>query len=240
MFAVARVVPATLSTYVLGYILTAIGVLIGIGAALIGWQSFVTKGTAIWTRFVFWLVGRSPRIRGKDNIAPGTPYLVVANHASMYDIPALMAAVPGVALMGRDYLMRIPGFGRFLKILHYIPIDTDRGRSARAALELSVQRLHQGIPVGMFPEGTRTPNGKVQPLKRGFITILRKSGADLLPVYISGTFTLKPKGKRTMNPRDPIEITVGAPIANRALTRLDDQQIQQKVRQTLETMGDRR
>ena len=225
--------------YLLGYSLTAIGVLFA-GAALIGWQGFVTKGTAIWTRFIFWLVGRSPQVRGKDNIAPDTPYLVVANHASMYDIPALMAAVPGVALMGRDYLMRIPGFGQMLKILNYIPIDTDRGRSARAALDMSVQRLHQGIHVGIFPEGTRTPDGKVQPLKRGFITVLRKSGADLLPVYISGTYALKPKGKRTLNPRERIEVTVGAPIANAALTCLDDQQIQEQVRRTLEKMGDNR
>jgi 1-acyl-sn-glycerol-3-phosphate acyltransferase len=240
VFAAVRIALATFATYLLGFSLTGIGVLLGIGAALIGWQGFVTKGTMIWTHFVFWLVGRIPHVRGKENIAPGTPYLVVANHSSMYDIPALMATVPGVALLGRDYLLRIPGFGKFLRILHYVPIDTSSGRSARAALDLAAQRIEQGIPVGIFPEGTRTPDGRVQPLKRGFITILRKSGADLLPVSISGTYALKPKGKLTMNPRERIEITVGAPIPNTLLTRLDDGQIQEKVRRTLERMGEKR
>lgn len=156
----------------------------------------------------------------------------------MFDIPALMAAVPGIAIMGRAYLTRIPGFGQLLKILHYVPIDTRSPRSARAALQQAAQRIRGGTTVGIFAEGTRTDTGRVQALKRGFVTVLRESGADLLPVYVRGTYALQPRGKRLLDPREPISITVGSPVANSDLVSLDDGQIMNTVKSMLEHLGE--
>ncbi len=233
-----RIVFATLSIYLLAYLLTAFGVLIGCVAAVINWQAAIRKGTVIWGRLMFWLVGRNPRVIGAEKRNPGKPYLVVSNHASMFDIPALMAAVPGIAIMGRAYLTRIPGFGQLLKILHYVPIDTRSPRSARAALQQAAQRIRGGTTVGIFAEGTRTDTGRVQALKRGFVTVLRESGADLLPVYVRGTYALQPRGKRLLDPREPISITVGSPVANSDLVSLDDGQIMNTVKSMLEHLGE--
>lgn len=232
-----RIAFATFSIYFLGYFLTALGVLLGCLAALVNWQSFIRAGTVVWGKLLFWLVGRHPRVRGGENMTPGKPYLVVSNHSSMFDIPALMAAVPGIAIMGRDYLTRIPAFGRFLKTLHYVPINTTSRSSARAALQLAAQQIRGGTSVGIFPEGTRTETGNVQPLKRGFVAVLRGCEGDLLPIFIRGTYALKPKGKKGMDPREPISVTIGAPLANADLVRLDDEQIMQKVKTILEEMG---
>jgi 1-acyl-sn-glycerol-3-phosphate acyltransferase len=235
-----RIACATFSTYFIGYLFTAIGVTLGCLAALVHWQGFIRMGTTVWSKFLFWIVGRNPHVSGRENLEPGTPYLVVSNHSSMYDIPALMAAVPGIAIMGRDHLLRIPVFGRFLRTLHYVPIDTSSGRSARAALSLAAAEIRGGTSVGIFPEGTRSATGRVQPLKRGFVTVLRESGSDLLPVYIRGTYALNPKGRRYMDPREQISIKIGAPIANADLVRLDDGEIMHKVKTILEQMGDDR
>jgi 1-acyl-sn-glycerol-3-phosphate acyltransferase len=231
-----RIALATLSMYLLGYLLTAVGVLIGCIGGLVRWTSFVRVGTVVWGNLLFLLIGRKLHLKGRANMVPHKPYLVVANHSSMYDIPALMAAIPGIAIMGRDYLMRIPGFGRLLRILHYVPIDTGSARSARNALSQAAVSLREGISIGIFPEGTRTETGYIQPLKRGFVTVLKESGADLLPVHIRGTFALKPKGKLTLNPRDRIEVSIGCPVANTDLAALSDKQIMEKVRSILEEM----
>ena len=147
-----RAVWATLATYLIGYPLTAVGVLLGCAAALVGWRAFVRTGTVVWAYIIFFLMGRVIRVRGRAPTA-GTHCLIVANHSSMLDIPALMAAVPGIAIMGRDYLTRIPVFGLLLKILHYVPIDTSSGRSARGALEQAALHRSAGDTPGDLSRG---------------------------------------------------------------------------------------
>jgi 1-acyl-sn-glycerol-3-phosphate acyltransferase len=231
---IARAVVATLVIYFLGYPLTAVGVVLGCCAALVGWRSFIRVGTVVWAHMLFVLNGRVVHVRGRENLVPGTPCLIVANHASMFDIPALMAAVPGIAIMGRDYLLRIPVFGILLRILHYVPIDTSSGRSARSALDQAARTVQEGITLGIFPEGTRTETGRVQSLKRGFVHILRSSGAPLVPVHISGTFALKPKGTFVLNPRERIEVTIGLPVPGSMLEKLTDEQIMAKAKVMIE------
>ncbi len=236
-FSVSRIALATLSSYLLGYFLTGFGSLLGIAAALVGWQAFVRVGTVLWAHLLFLLVGRPLHVSGRENMAPGAAYLVVSNHASMYDIPAVMAAVPGVALMGRDYLARIPGFGRFLQVIHYVPIDPTSARKARAALDLAARTVRGGTSVGIFAEGTRTETGEVQALKRGFVHVLRAGGCDLLPVSVRGTFALKPKGSLVMNPRERIEVRVGSPLPYSRLAALSDEQVMDVVRATLRELN---
>jgi len=234
---VSRIALATLSSYLLGYFLTGFGSMLSIIASLVGWEAFVRVATVAWAHTIFLLVGRRLHFHGRDHIAPGAAYLVVSNHASLYDIPAVMAAVPGVALMGRDYLMRIPGFGRFLRVIRYVPIDPTSARKAREALDLAAQRVREGTSVGIFAEGTRTETGEVQALKRGFVHVLRAGRCDLLPVSIRGTFALKPKGSLVMNPRERIDVTIGAPLAHERLARLSDAEIMDVVRATLRDLN---
>jgi len=236
---ILRIVGATLSLYILGYPLTIVGVTLGCLAALVNWQAFIRVGCLVWARLLFWILGRHPHVTGREHLAAGKAYLVVANHSSMYDIPALMAAVPGIAIMGRDHLLRIPLFGRLLKILHYVPIDTTSARSARQALARAAEEIRAGVSVGIFPEGTRTTTGRVQQLKRGFVAVLRESKSDILPVSIRGTFALKRKGSIVLNPREPIRICIGAPFAHKTLAGMRDEEIMEKVKSRLQEMGEK-
>lgn len=119
-----------------------------------------------------------------------------------------------------------------------MPVGTGSPRSARAALRQAAERIRRGTTVGIFAEGTRTGDGRVQSLKRGFVTVLRESGADLLPVFVRGTWALKPRGRNVLDPREPISITVGAPVANGDLVLTDDAAIMRSVKSILEHMGD--
>ncbi len=233
---VARMVLATFFCYLFGFLLTALGVVVGCVAALLRARTFIRVGTVVWARLLFLLVGRWLHLDGREHIAPGTAYVVVANHSSLFDIPAVMGAVPGVALMGRDYLARIPGFGRLLRILHYVPIDPASPRKTRAALEQAARTVREGTSVGIFAEGTRTRTGQVQELKRGFVHVLRASGCDLLPVSVRGTFALRPKGRLLIDPRERIGVLVGAPLPHARLAGLSDAEVMEAVRSTLQAM----
>ena len=225
---------ATLSVYMLAYPITFILVPFGLLLGLIGLRALLRRGMAFWGRLIFWLAGRRIHVSGREHIARGKNYLVVANHSSMLDIPALIAVIPNMALVGREKLLRIPVFGSFLRTIRYIPIDTANIRKAGRSMEEAARKAREGITVGMFPEGTRTPTGRVQALKRGFIRILRESGLDLLPITIQGTFVLKPKHRITFSPLERIQLVVHEPLDNSFLTRLTDQAIAEKVRSILD------
>jgi 1-acyl-sn-glycerol-3-phosphate acyltransferase len=228
---------ATMSTYLIAYPLTAILVLLGCLVATARLAVVLRLGVAFWGRLVFWLNGRRLRMAGRERIGRGGRYLVVANHSSMFDIPALLALMPGLAMIGREKLLRIPVFGFLLRAIGYIPIDTENLLKAGRSMDAAIEAARGGTSIGMFPEGTRTQTGRVQRLKRGFIHILRESGHDLLPVTIRGTFALKPKHRFTMWPRERIQLIVHEPLPNAELARLTDDQIAEKVRTILDEKG---
>ena len=232
-----RAAAATLSSLMLGFPLTAILVSMGIIASMLGFRGFVRWGLVFWGNLVFRLNGRRLHVHGRRRIRPGASYLVLANHSSMLDIPALLAVFPDAALIGREHLTRIPVFSQLLKLIHYIPIDTEQIRKAHDAIAEAIRKAGQGISIGMFPEGTRSPTGRVQRLKRGFIYVLRSSGLDVLPVTIKGTFALKPKKRFAYDPRERIEAFVHSPIPNGELVALSDHEIMEKVRSLLEIEG---
>lgn len=228
-----RVAIATASSYLFAFFFTFLMVCAAIVASLLGLRGVLTALVAAWARMPFLLVGRWPHIRGGERIAKTGRYLVVANHSSMYDIPAMLAVKPDAAIMGREKLVRIPVFGYFLRCIRYIPVETESLRNAAEALRVAVERTHEGLSVGMFPEGTRTVDGAVQRLKRGFVRVLREGRLDLLPVRIDGTWALKPKTHWYMDPRERIEVTVRPPIPHDRLAGLPDEEIVELVRREI-------
>lgn len=226
---------ATFTCWFFGLLLTAVGVAVAIVPGLLGFKGFVRKGIRLWSHMLFALVFKRLHAEGQDHIEEGKGYLVVANHGSFFDIPAVMAVLPNVAWIGREGFAKIPLFGQFLTMIGYVPIDPESIRKARSAIQDASQRARRNISVGIFPEGTRTLDGRMQRFKRGFIYLLRDCALDVLPVTINGTFGLKPKNRFTMHPFGRVELTIHRPIANAELRKLDDESILTKVRNVVES-----
>jgi 1-acyl-sn-glycerol-3-phosphate acyltransferase len=231
-----RIVGATISSYFFGYLFTALLVLTAIGASLLGLRRVVRGLVVFWGNLMFVINGRRLRVHGREHRRRDKQYLVLANHSSLFDIPVMLAVAPEASLVGREKLTRIPVFRTFLKAIRYIPIDAEMIKKSHLAIEEAVRKAEGGSSIGMFPEGTRSPTGRVQRLKRGFIYVLRASGLDVLPIAIKGTFALKPKKRFYMDPREKIEAFIKPPIENSLLVVLSDQDIMEKVRSVLDSV----
>lgn len=178
-------------------------------------------------------MGKQVHIEGKENYDKLKNYILVVNHASIYDIPAIMSVVPGVSWIGREYLIRIPGFGHLLKMNDYIPIEPGQPGRSWQSIKQAITHAKDGITVAIFPEGTRTEDGQLGTFKKGFIHILRATHLDILPVTLNGFYSLKSKTRFTIAPKGKLEIVIHSPLDNKKLLPMADNEIMDVVKKTI-------
>jgi 1-acyl-sn-glycerol-3-phosphate acyltransferase len=165
-----------------------------------------------WSRFILWLFGIKVNVRGVEHLERTRHYIYVSNHASMFDIPAVMVGIPDdIRFVLKKELTRVPIWGWALKYGYYISIDRGRARDAAKSLEEAVERMRTGASVILFAEGTRTRDGKLQPFKRGAFSLAARSGVPIVPVAINNTFAILPKGSIRARPAD-ITMVLEKPI----------------------------
>ncbi len=165
-----------------------------------------------WARLVLWLCGVKVILKGREHLDPTCHYIYAANHASMFDIPAVMATIPDqIRIVLKKELTRVPIWGWALKHGPYISIDRSDAKGAMESLDRAAQTIRHGASVLLFAEGTRTRDGKLQPFKRGAFALAAKSGVPIIPLTINNSFNILPKGSLKIRPTD-IEMVIGRPI----------------------------
>lgn len=158
------------------------------------------------TIFALWLEYRA---RGIENLPTG-PALLIANHQSFLD--PLLIGLPlqrPVSFLARDTLFKVPVIGWILRSTYVMPIR--REVAGTESLRVSLKRLEDGYLVGIFPEGTRSRDGRLGVMKPGFIALARRAQVPLIPVAVSGTFEAMPRGAFFLRPRR-VRVVFGAPI----------------------------
>jgi 1-acyl-sn-glycerol-3-phosphate acyltransferase len=186
----------------------------------------------VWARTSLFILTKRIRIIGRENIVKGKNYLLLANHGSPFDIPAIMSFFPGVAWFGREHLLKIPLFGQILKMSNFIPMKKAGVSQTRHMLEQLIKNS-DGLTIAIFPEGTRTLTGNFNKFHKGFIHVLRASDLDVLPVTLNGFYQLKPKNRFYISFESRVSATIHTPIPNSVLASLPDEEIIDKVRETL-------
>jgi len=130
------------------------------------------------------LSGIRVRAEGLENIPPGV-CLFVGNHTSNVDPPAVAAAIPRrVALLGKKEVFRIPILGRALLLVNFVPVDRADREAAAASVEMAIQHLRDGVSFLIFPEGTRSPDGRLRSFKKGTFVMAIKAGVPIVPVSV--------------------------------------------------------
>ncbi|MGH7233596.1 MAG: lysophospholipid acyltransferase family protein [Nitrospiraceae bacterium] len=162
---------------------------------------------------LFYVLGRlffRYRAIGRENIPQQGGLLVAANHASFLDIPLLGCGIPRrAAFLGRQDLFPVPGLKGILQWLGWIPIRHDR--LDRTGFGKAIELIKSGKVVVIYPEGTRTRDGKLHPGKPGIGTIVAQTGCPVVPAYIRGTYEALPMKSWRLR-LHPVQVTYGKPI----------------------------
>ncbi|MDR0647792.1 MAG: 1-acyl-sn-glycerol-3-phosphate acyltransferase [Synergistaceae bacterium] len=151
-------------------------------------------------------------VEGLGGILPQTTYIVASNHASYIDPPLLGGVFPGrLRYLAKDSLFENPVMRFLISNLGAIPVKREDSQRAGAVMKVVLERLAQGESFLLFPEGTRSKDGKLLPLEGGAAYLSVKSGVPLLPVYISGSSDAMPPHSSFPRPVR-LKVTFGAPL----------------------------
>jgi len=220
--------------FLLLYSYTAVVVLLILIMAYLRFRSGIILLSGWWAKSVFPLMGKKVSIKGKDNIKKGERYILLANHASMFDIIAIMAVYPDVCWFGHERLLRIPLLKQMLLMTDYIPMQISGIKNTRIMLE-SLEEKAKNRTVAIFPEGTRTLDGKLNSFYRGFIHLLRVTENDILPVTLNGFYKLKPKNRFSIHFGSRLGLIIHPPLEGEKMARQSNQEIMDRVMEVIES-----
>ncbi|MCB9377262.1 MAG: 1-acyl-sn-glycerol-3-phosphate acyltransferase [Holophagales bacterium] len=172
------------------------------------WFSAVAR---LWARGVLASSGVRVEVAQEAALAPGERRIYVANHQSLFDIPALLATLPGeVRFLAKGSLFRYPVFGQAIRAGGFIPVDRRDTGSARESFTAAIAGLERGVSILLFPEAERTLDGRVLPFQKGGFLLALKSGLPVVPVGVDGTFWVQHRRSFTIRP-GRVDIRYGRP-----------------------------
>jgi 1-acyl-sn-glycerol-3-phosphate acyltransferase len=200
--------------------------------------SFVSPRVAFHVSTVWaWLLCRLNwtivSVRGRENVVPGRGYVVLANHQSHFDVLAFISSWHRQhRWVIKKELRRIPVFGAATEAYGCVYVDRGNPEKAMASLRSAAPQLGRGISFAVFPEGTRSPDGRLLPFKKGGFLLAVENGAPILPVTISGSRDVLPN--RSLRPMPGrIVVTVHPPVETAGLGRDDVPALVEQVRATI-------
>jgi 1-acyl-sn-glycerol-3-phosphate acyltransferase len=190
-------------------------VLVGIPLLL---YTVLTRDSEPLYRFGIWgcrvalrLAGIRLDIRGQERIPAGRAVVFMANHQSMCDPPAVISSLPPARVLLKKSLFRVPILGTGMKLRGFVPVDRRNREQAIRAVDQAVEALRQGHSFLVYPEGTRSPDGRLLPFKKGAFVMALKAQVPIVPMSVSGASRIMRKGEMAIHP-GPLRITFHPPI----------------------------
>ena len=210
-----------LSTLVLGPPLILL-TLVTKSATLMYWTG--VKMVVIVTR----IAGEKVTVIGRENIPPGV-CLFAANHTSNADAPAIVGAIPRrVAIFGRKSLFDIPIVGAAFKLAKFVPVDREDRDAALNSVKEAVRYIREGYSFLVYPEGTRSPDGRLRRFKKGSFVMAIEAGIPVVPVACAGAHRIMKKNSLIVRP-GKVTVRFGKPIDASAYTIEQRAELAQRV-----------
>ena len=195
-----------------------VGSVSAFGSLLDSGGRFQHRCARVWSHLVLFLAGVRLEVEGFDRVRVEGTYVFCANHQSYLDIPVLFVALPfQFRFVAKKQLFRVPFLGWHLRRSGHISVDRDNPFRAMRALRRSVDPIRHGVPVLVFPEGRRSPDGTIGVFKGGAFRIAKRSGAETVPISIRGTRQILPHGSKHLRAGD-VKVTIHPPIASNTLS----------------------
>ncbi len=187
----------------------------------------------IYSRVALLLIGVALETRGLSRADRNKPYVFMSNHVSHVDSPALAVSIPHpMYWVFKKELSKIPVFGWVLLSLGQIMVDRANAAQARGAMEAATRGLSGNQSVLIYPEGTRSKDGKLQPLKKGGFFLAVQAGLPIVPVRVSGSHAVLPSGSLAIRP-GRVVVELFEPIPTQGKSDADIPELMRKVRDAL-------
>ena len=157
------------------------------------WGNLVVHGGRLWSKVMLATAGARVSYHGLAHAGAHSPCIFIANHQSMVDIWVMLGLVPpNTRFLAKRELFRIPIFGWALAATGCIAVNRGNRTEAIRSLGLAAERIRSGRSVVLYPEGTRTRHGSLQPFKKGAFHLALEAGVPIVPVAITGSFHVMP------------------------------------------------
>jgi len=188
---------------------------------------------APWAKIILWVCGIRVIPEGQENLDPEEPRIYMTNHQSYFDIFALLTYLPvDFKFILKQELMKIPLLGFIMKRARYIAIEREDPRKALRSMQEAAEKIRDGTSVVIFPEGTRSPDGTLQPFKRGGFNLALRSGCDIVPIAITDSYRIVPKGSLRIH-KGSFRIRFGKPISMTGYNKKTIVQLMDRVRESI-------
>lgn len=195
------------------------------------WVDHISR---FWGRLNLALSGVSMSVSGDEFIDENQPYIVMANHQSYYDVFALIGYLPlPLKWVMKMELRKIPIFGIACETVGHIYVDRGNSEKARKSLKAAGEKIRAGSSVVFFPEGTRSPDGKLQDFKKGGFVMALEAGVPILPVTMVGGRKILPKKSLRILPGD-MKLIIHKPIPVDEYTYETREKLIERVRKAIE------
>ncbi len=157
----------------------------------------------VWARSILFASRIKVTVNGTSNIDPDRSYIFMPNHMGDFDIPVILGWLPvQFRWLAKAEIFKIPIMGRAMKGCGYISIDRTNRKKAFKSLNAAGQTIKNGASVLIFPEGTRSPDEKIKPFKKGGFVLAVEHDIPIIPVIIHGTWSIRPKGRFIIKPQN--------------------------------------
>jgi 1-acyl-sn-glycerol-3-phosphate acyltransferase len=189
-----------------------------------------------WSWLIMKTIFSPVKVTGLDKIDTSKTHVYAVNHASALDIPVLYVYLPfQFRIVFKKELLSYPIVGWQLKRSGQVCIDQQKPTNSIAAIRSAVKSLKAGMPLVIYPEGGRTPDGEIKPFLPGAFFLAIKAQVDIVPVALVGTYELLPMNTYHIKCR-PLEMRVGEPISTTGMTMRDLEAVSGKVRKAMEDL----
>lgn len=171
-------------------------------------------------------------VRGVENIPRGQSAVFMPNHQSNSDPPAVFTILPPLLVLAKKEFFNIPVLGQGMRLRGFVPVDRKNRESAIRAVEQAALALKAGNSFLAFPEGTRSPDGRLQPFKKGVFIMALQAGVPIVPISVSGSSKIMRKGEWIIRP-GVMRITIHESVSTRGCSINDREEIMSRVREAI-------
>jgi 1-acyl-sn-glycerol-3-phosphate acyltransferase len=186
-----------------------------------------------WSWMIMKTIFSPVKVTGLDKIDTSRPYVYAVNHASALDIPVLYVYLPfQFRIAFKKELLSYPIVGWHLTRSGQVCVDQQNPAGSIGSIRSALKSLKAGMPLVIFPEGGRTPDGEIKPFLPGAFFLAIKAKVDIVPVALTGTFDLLPMNTYHIKSQ-PLEMRVGEPISTAGLSGHDMQTLSDKVQKAV-------